>query len=673
MRRWAFGLCLAALLVGCTDAGWLLAGAPCPCAADEGFICCPTTQVCTTAEACPAFAALDFSISRVEPAKGRLRGGEEVVVWGQGFRSDMEVRLGGVPCEVTTWRAVDRMACMTPPGPQLENLVSVSVHRPDGASVVQDRAFRYQLPDFSDITEGSGIVAAGFGAGVTVWDADLDGRRDVLMAPTGGLGGGMSLFLNRGDLHFEPQDHPPWVSVVGVFSGAVVADFTQDGLDDLFVANQRHVADPHLLVRSPQGDLSVVDVAQDSGSGLSGPSALDVDGDGDLDVVACRDFVDGGLAFYLGRNEEGRLQDDLQGLPSMPSGTACTDVAVADYDRDGDADLLFGGETLTLLENRGGNFVDVTAERGLRERILDDDTAQSGGATWVDLDYDGDLDVAFVPFTNFVTGNAYLLNSGVLIFESTLETGQPGFSQAPRLDAPAAESILCSLGLQYITPDASLLGGGRSAVWFDVDLDGDQDLISLMPSVYCVARPWLYTSLFAQGERRFTIEPLEPGTILTHVTGAVAEDFDGDGDMDVISHQWGGGGGRGFFRNNLVENVGAPPRRLDVFGVSDPDGDATDPNLTDDRTQPGLTFEIDLDGPDDNPDFELGPGKLMVSAHGASSQASSSGAEATFGLAGRGGAVWVRTIFPDGSRAQLKVEPEVFEAVLRDCGTDLCL
>lgn len=68
-------------------------------------------------------------------------------------------------------------------------------------------------------------------------------------------------------------------------------------------------------------------------------------------------------------------------------------VLPADYDGDGDADLFFpcGGFNMsaknTLLRNDGGTFVNVSEEAGLVEDQV------SFGATWLDFDRDGDLDL----------------------------------------------------------------------------------------------------------------------------------------------------------------------------------------------------------------------------------------------------------------------------------------
>jgi hypothetical protein len=85
------------------------------------------------------------------------------------------------------------------------------------------------------------------------------------------------------------------------------------------------------------------------------PAALyldDLDRDGDLDAL---DVSSEGLVIAL--------NDGTGGFPS--GNLVWSDVAIsadyADFDGDGDRDVLVARDTLTLLENRQGSFVDVTA------------------------------------------------------------------------------------------------------------------------------------------------------------------------------------------------------------------------------------------------------------------------------------------------------------------------
>jgi hypothetical protein len=126
-----------------------------------------------------------------------------------------------------------------------------------------------------------------------------------------------------------------------------------------------------------------------------GVVADDLDGDGWIDLVtsssdpgqSLRFFHnDGGVAF-VERTEQVGLASQLGGL----------NLIAADYDNDGDVDLLVlrggwhfldGKIRNSLLRNDNGQFTDVTHEAGLAEPAL---PTQSG--CFADFDNDGDLDL----------------------------------------------------------------------------------------------------------------------------------------------------------------------------------------------------------------------------------------------------------------------------------------
>src|SRR5215510_12883566 len=123
--------------------------------------------------------------------------------------------------------------------------------------------------------------------------------------------------------------------------------------------------------------------------------ADDFDGDGTLDLVIATADPRGQLRFY--RNRNGSFIDSTKeaGLLGLPGGL---NVVQADYDNDGDVDILVlrggwleasGRYPKSLLRNNGdGTFTDVTIESGLGRVHFPTQTA-----AWGDYDNDGDLDL----------------------------------------------------------------------------------------------------------------------------------------------------------------------------------------------------------------------------------------------------------------------------------------
>jgi hypothetical protein len=227
----------------------------------------------------------------------------------------------------------------------------------------------------------------------------IDGDRhpDLIAAPG-------QLFLSRGTARFVPLDPAALGAVV---KATQLGDLTGDG-------------DPDVLERIDSGILAYRTRVNDGiGSFLprattlvrpSTPLAMhealgDLDGDGDVDVLGNFGGPDRGLVFLpnqgngvfgaprpapytrsgvplavylddldrdgdldaLDVSTEGLVVARNDGTGGFPAGNLVwagfpASADHADFDGDGDRDVLVARDTLTLLENRRGNFVDVTAQ-----------------------------------------------------------------------------------------------------------------------------------------------------------------------------------------------------------------------------------------------------------------------------------------------------------------------
>ena len=172
----------------------------------------------------------------------------------------------------------------------------------------------------------------------------------------------------------------------------------------------------------------------------------DFDGDGDDDVLVAKE----GEGLWLHFNEGDSLVPTLI-LEHGSVGTFTT----ADIDGDEDLDLWVTSYELPenapspmfLLQNDGaGNFEDITAGSGLEHSLFE---PMSG--TFSDYDGDGDLDLAIARnVTNEDPPGQNLLfqNNGLGLFEDVSHT----------------------------LPEVAQRGASFIPLWFDHDLDGDQDL-----------------------------------------------------------------------------------------------------------------------------------------------------------------------------------------------------
>jgi hypothetical protein len=158
------------------------------------------------------------------------------------------------------------------------------------------------------------------------------------------------------------------------------------------------------LANTPQAsprfeDASAMIAADIAGfsDGSHGVAWLDVEGDGDLDLVQTNGI---GFPVYLWRNDLRPGQPTVftqdRAFPEMRTGTS--GVLAADFDGDEATDLLVLGEgalwvppspSYLLRNTEDGTFVDVTAASGLAAVL----SPVSVAATAADIDGDGDLEV----------------------------------------------------------------------------------------------------------------------------------------------------------------------------------------------------------------------------------------------------------------------------------------
>jgi tetratricopeptide (TPR) repeat protein len=284
--------------------------------------------------------------------------------WG-GFQDVTELALpplGSEQAEAAAWGDVDNDGYL--------DLYLASYERPLPIRGVcaRDRLLRNRgNGSFEDATERAGAVSDEplCGRGVVWADIDGDGWQDILVSnyrldPN-------LWWRNRGDGTFVDSAAEAGFrghNVSGLFGhsiGSVVGDLDGDGHLDVFVSNLAHpefraFSDVSMLLLSggvPDGALA----DRFDGSGIrfeetsSDPALADVDDDGDLDL-----FV---TSIYPGRNSHLYLNDGHAGFTdvSWVSGTRVENgwgAAFADFDRDGDMDLLVASsDGVRLLRNSG--------------------------------------------------------------------------------------------------------------------------------------------------------------------------------------------------------------------------------------------------------------------------------------------------------------------------------
>jgi len=367
----------------------------------------------------------------------------------------------------------------------------------DGNGVFRD-AVRSRVPMWIDFYSGGN----GYRDAIACGDVDGDGDADAIVAGTQWFSP-LSLLRNDGAARFQRQGiggQP----LNGVEPTAVhLADVDGDGDLDVLSWWYSSYRPARLSLNDGVGhftDVSDTHMTWAFSLGLFAVDVADFDLDGDVDAVG----VDAFQVLLWENDGTGRYTVTV-GV-SAQSFLEPTAVHAADFDGDGDPDLVIGQNpaACVLLQNDGaGNFTDVTGAQsiagGNRTRAF---------AT-ADVDGDGDLDL--------------MVGAGDYI-------GAP--DPQPRLyrnDGGFTFTDVTSTQLPVV------LGHTVAMQFADLDEDGDQDLVigGHPPEMYW--GPVVDRILINDGSGTFTDVTAQRSAANPNPTGALAiADFDRDGDLDLF-------------------------------------------------------------------------------------------------------------------------------------------
>jgi hypothetical protein len=230
---------------------------------------------------------------------------------------------------------------------------------------------------FNDVSKEAGIADhVGKAWGVVATDINNDGLMDLFVSNDTVAN---FLYLNKGNGRFEEIGLPADVaysaegkarSGMGVDS----ADFNQDGLMDLFVAN---IDEEIFALYKNNGDLSFDDVAMPLGIGMPtrwmsgwGLKFFDYDNDGNLDLIVANGFPDDLVEQFSNRvtfkerlllfhNNAIKFQDvSAQSGPVFEKTFSARGLAVGDFNNDGGLDVLISvnDDAPVLLRNEVGKL-----------------------------------------------------------------------------------------------------------------------------------------------------------------------------------------------------------------------------------------------------------------------------------------------------------------------------
>jgi hypothetical protein len=357
---------------------------------------------------------------------------------------------------------------------------------------------------FTDITKSAGLTRKGWGMGVAVADYDNDGLQDIYVT---GFGGN-ALYHNLGNCKFEDVTDKAGVRAGGFSTGAAWADYDRDGKVDLFVSRYVHVDIDNLpqFGNDPRFCRFKGVLVQCGPWGLPGESDLLFHnrGDGTFEEVSKKAGVDDPHHYY---------------------GLGAT---WGDYDNDGWPDLYVAndaGPNFLYRNKHDGTFDDVGLLAGV---ALSGDGVQQGsmGVDWGDYLHEGRLSMIV---TNFVEQGSTLYHN----------LGKDDFADV-------------SVRAKLMKSTYPFVSWGTA--FFDMDNDGWLDLFVANGHVYpqvdtiLGGTPYRQPMLLFRNHRDGTFDDVSQalaGMSPESRRGAAFGDINNDGNVDIV-----------------VLNVGEPPSLL---------------------------------------------------------------------------------------------------------------
>lgn len=326
---------------------------------------------------------------------------------------------------------------------------------------------------FENVAPTAGLAIDAPTNGAAWGDLDNDGDPDLVVARVGARS---LLFENRGDGTFEEVGAARGLDLVAGFPGTTsiaLGDVDRDGYLDLYLTEWQARPVPCAQTgtrlfhnRGAAAPASFEDVTYSANAGLIPPAGagdlhlaygfapafVDLDADGWLDLTVASDF---GTSRLLWNRGDGTFTD---GTAFARVGTEDNGMGSTFGDVDGDGHLdwfvssiadpePFRGTGNRLFRNGGDrSFEDITDRAGVR------DGAFGWGASFFDVDLDGDLDLAL---TNGMRPTDAFEDDATRLWEN---------------DGGRFVDRAAAWGLQE-------RGSGKALVTFDYDRDGDLDVL----------------------------------------------------------------------------------------------------------------------------------------------------------------------------------------------------
>ncbi len=393
-----------------------------------------------------------------------------------------------------------------------------------------------------------------YGPSLAAGDLNGDGLDDMIVGGNSSVGA-VSLMQQKDGSFIQKTIVQP-VEVMNVHfqdMGAILFDADGDGDLDLYLSRGGYESKPNtaayqdqFLINDGQGNFTIDALALPQNfTSKSCVRAIDYDKDGDLDL-----FIAGRIepwsypkpvSSYIYRNDSKggnvkftdvstKVAKDLNNI-----GLVC-DALFTDFDNDGWQDLVLTGEwmSMTFLKNEKGIFKNVTEKTGLSNQIGWWNSIAAG-----DFDNDGDID--------YVVGNlgqnSFFKATDrypVSIYAKNFDNND-SFDAFPALYLPESQDNPAKKEYPAQTRDdvVKQVIGMRSKFqnyksFATATMDQVLSKEQLKDALILKSNNLKSSYVRNDGDGKFTMTPLPFQTQLSALNGMTVDDFDGDGNLDLV-------------------------------------------------------------------------------------------------------------------------------------------
>ena len=391
-----------------------------------------------------------------------------------------------------------------------------------------------------------------YGPAVAVADLDGNGLDDMIVG--GNSSAPATIFLQQTNGKFiqkllESNQHQTLVQTKD--EGLLLFDANGDGFPDLYVSSGGYKYEHNtanyqdkIYINDGKGNFTVaLNALPVNYTSKLCVKAMDFNKDGKLDL-----FVSGRVdpwnypkpvSSFIFRNdsEKGQIKftdvTDLVAPDLKNIGMVC-DAIFTDFDNDRQVDLILAGEwmPLTFLKNNNGKFKNVTPGSGIESKtgwwnsIVAGDFRHTGKTDYI-VGNTGSNTI-YQPTDNYpiyVTAKDFDHNGGYVPITSLFLPAKNGeLKEFPTNGRDEIIERVPTLRKRFNTYNAFAIAGIADIITPEMRKDAQHLKATTLQSCY----------IRNDGNGKFTMLPLPKAAQVSVLNGMIADDFDGDGNIDVL-------------------------------------------------------------------------------------------------------------------------------------------